>query len=298
MSNRHREPRKNGFWPLAILFAAFVLFLYGPVITIFVLSFQGPEGGLTFPMRGVSLHWYHKLWQGLGVVDIGAALRRSFALGAAVMVLTVLLSLSAGLAFRKKFRGADLLFYVTVASLIMPSIIVSLGIGLQFRLIDAAVKWLLESAGASDALEGYTTSLGMFTSGLGAHLTWTLPFGLLIMFAVFNRFNPAYEEAARDQGATPWQGFWHVVLPLIAPGLAACAILTFVFSWNEFAVALNLTMKQTATVPVAIAKFAQDFEIRYTQMAAAAGLSILPALVLLIIGQRYIVRGLTQGAVK
>ena len=138
MSNRHREPRKNGFWPLAILFAAFVLFLYGPVITIFVLSFQGPEGGLTFPMRGVSLHWYHKLWQGLGVVDIGAALRRSFALGAVVMVLTVLLSLSAGLAFRKKFRGADLLFYVTVASLIMPSIIVSLGIGLQFRLIDAA----------------------------------------------------------------------------------------------------------------------------------------------------------------
>ena len=68
-------------------------------------------------------------------------------------------------------------------------------------------------------------------------------------------------------------------------------ILTFVFSWNEFAVALNLTMKQTATVPVAIAKFAQDFEIRYTQMAAAAALSILPALVLLIIGQRYIVRG-------
>ena len=57
-------------------------------------------------------------------------------------------------------------------------------------------------------------------------------------------------------------------------------------------------MKQTATVPVAIAKFAQDFEIRYTQMAAAATLSILPALVLLLIGQRYIVRGLTQGAVK
>lgn len=57
-------------------------------------------------------------------------------------------------------------------------------------------------------------------------------------------------------------------------------------------------MKQTATVPVAIAKFAQDYEIRYTQMAAAAALSILPALVLLLIGQRFIVRGLTQGAIK
>jgi putative spermidine/putrescine transport system permease protein len=59
--------------------------------------------------------------------------------------------------------------------------------------------------------------LGLFTSALGAHLTWTLPFGLLIMFAVFNRFEPGYEEAARDLGATPWQGFSHVVLPLIGP---------------------------------------------------------------------------------
>ena len=62
--------------------------------------------------------------------------------------------------------------------------------------------------------------------------------------------------------------------------------------------ALTLTQKQTATVPVAVAKFAQDFEIQYTQMAASAALSILPALVLLLIAQRYIVRGLTQGAIK
>jgi ABC-type spermidine/putrescine transport system permease subunit II len=117
------------------VFAAFVLFLYGPVLTIVVLSFQGPEGGLTFPMRGWSLHWFGS-WKGLGVVDIGAALRRSLALGVVVMLLTVLLSVLAGLAFRKKLVGGDVLFYVTVASLIMPSIIVSLGIGLQFRLLD------------------------------------------------------------------------------------------------------------------------------------------------------------------
>ena len=76
-----------GFWPLAIVFALFVLFLYGPMITIFVLSFQGPEGGLTFPLRGVSLHWFHKLAEGLGTVDIGAAFRRSLMLGAVVMAL-------------------------------------------------------------------------------------------------------------------------------------------------------------------------------------------------------------------
>ena len=60
--------RSRGFWPLALVCALYVLFLYGPVITIFVLSLQGPEGGLTFPMRGASLHWYRQLWEGLGVV--------------------------------------------------------------------------------------------------------------------------------------------------------------------------------------------------------------------------------------
>ena len=133
--------RASGFWPLAIVFALFVLFLYGPMITIFVLSFQGPEGGLTFPMRGVSLHWFRKLCGRARAWSTSA--RRSAArsmLGVVVMLLTVLLSLRAGLAFRKKLRGGDALFYVTVASLIMPSIIVSLGIGLQFRLIDTGVN--------------------------------------------------------------------------------------------------------------------------------------------------------------
>lgn len=131
-----------------------------------------------------------------------------------------------------------------------------------------------------------------------AHATLNLPMALWLM-AVFVRDVPKeLEEAARIDGATTPVLLWRIVLPIIAPGLAATSMLTFLFSWNEFAVALTLTMKQTSTVPVAIAKFAQDFEIQYTQMAASAALSILPALVLLLIAQRYIVKGLTTGAVK
>ena len=226
--------RPLSFWLLAAFFAAFVLFLYGPMFTIFVLSFQGPEGGLTFPLRGVSLHWFGVLWQGIGTVDIGGAFLRSLALGAVVMGLTVLLSLLAGLAYRKKLPGGTALFYVVVASLIMPSIIVSLGIGLMFRLLDGVIKAWLE-AHAPTWLESWTSTLGLFTSGLGAQLTWTLPFGLLIMFAVFNRFNPAYEEAARDLGATPWQGLRHVVLPLIGPSLVGVGMFGFTLSWDEIA---------------------------------------------------------------
>lgn len=227
--------RAPGFVPLAFVFALFVLFMYGPMFVIFILSFQGPEGGLTFPLRGLSLHWFAKLAEGLGVVDIGAALRRSLALGLAVMVCTVVFSVLAGLAFRKKLAGGNALFFIVIASLIMPSIIVSLGIGLEFRLLDGGIKWALEALGMQDTLDEYGTALGLFTSALGAHLTWTLPFGLLIMFAIFNRFNPAYEEAARDLGATPWQSFKHVVLPLIAPSVVGIGMFGFTLSWDEIA---------------------------------------------------------------
>lgn len=235
MTPRLADKRSPGFWPLAVVFALFVVFMYGPMFTIFVLSFQGPEGGLTFPMRGASLHWFHKLAEGLGTVDIGAAFRRSLMLGAVVMAFTVVLSVLAGLAFRKRLKGGDALFYIAVASLIMPSIIVSLGIGLQFRLLDTGIKSALTAMGAEGTLENYGTALGLLTSALGAHLTWTLPFGLLIMFAVFNRFNPAYEEAARDLGATPWQSFRHVVLPLIGPSVIGIGMFGFTLSWDEIA---------------------------------------------------------------
>jgi len=235
MQARTSDARAPGFWPLALVFGLFVLFMYGPMLTIFTLSFQGPEGGLTFPMRGWSLHWFRQLAEGLGTVDIAAAFRRSLMLGAVVMLLTVVLSVLAGLAFRKRLAGGNALFYVAVASLIMPSIIVSLGIGLQFRLLDTGIKAALASMGAEGALENYGTALGLLTSALGAHLTWTLPFGLLIMFAVFNRFNPAYEEAARDLGASPWQSFRHVVLPLIGASVVGIGMFGFTLSWDEIA---------------------------------------------------------------
>ena len=77
--------------------------------------------------------------------------------------------------------------------------------------------------------------MGLFTSGIGAHLTWTLPFGLLIMFAIFNRFDGRFEEAARDLGATPWQTFRHVVLPIIGPSVVGIGLFGFTLSWDEIA---------------------------------------------------------------
>ncbi|PWW03856.1 putative spermidine/putrescine transport system permease protein [Hoeflea marina] len=225
------EPRSRSFYLLGAFFALFILFLYGPTITIGILSFQGPGGGLTFPMRGVSLNWYRELFQQQAVGDIWGAFFRSLVLGLMVMVTTVVVSVMGGLAFRRKFRGSTPLFYLIITSLTIPSILVSLGIGLIFSQSGLDVHWA--------------------TSGFGAQLTWTLPFGLLIMFAVFNRFDKSYEEAARDLGATPWQTLQHVVLPIIGPSLIGVALFGFTLSYDEFARTL-LTAGSYNTLPLEI----------------------------------------------
>ena len=144
-------------------------------------------------------------------------------------------------------------------------------------------------------------TVGLYNTYVGlvlAHLTLNLPLVLWMMSVFVAQVPEELEEAARIDGASTPVLLWRVVVPVIRPGLMACGLLVFILSWNEFAVALNLTAKQTATVPVAIAKYAQEFEIQYTEMAASAVLSVVPALVLLLIGQRHIVRGLTAGALK
>ena len=220
---------------MTAVFVLFILFLYGPMISILVLSFQGPDGGLTFPMRGFSTFWFESLFDGVGVIDIWSAFGRSIRLGLVVMVLTVVLSLMAGMAFRKKFMMAGALFYATVSSLIVPSIVISLGVALEFRILDDMIKAFGDSQQIIWIIEDFRTTMGLFSSGLGAQLTWTLPFGLLIMFAVFNRFDPSYEEAARDLGAGPWKTFTEAVFPIIAPSLIGVALFGFTLSYDELA---------------------------------------------------------------
>ena len=225
------EKRSTGFYVLTAIFIAFLVFLYGPVITIGILSFQGPTGGLTFPMQGTSLHWFQELFRTQMVGDIWGSFQRSIILGLTVMVITVVFSVGAGMAYRKKFFGSTPLFYLIIASLVIPSILVSLGVGLIFSQLGWEVHWS--------------------TSGLGAQLTWTLPFGILIMFAVFNRFDKAYEEAGRDLGAGPIQVFRLIVLPIIAPSLIGVALFGFTLSYDEFARTL-LTSGSRNTLPLEI----------------------------------------------
>jgi len=197
-------PRPWTFYVFASFFALFVLFLYGPMTVIYILSFQGPTGGLTFPMTGFSFRWFHALVTAERVGDIGGSFQRSIVL---------------------------VVFYLAIASLIMPGLFVGLGIAVGFQLLGLDIDW--------------------YTSALGAQLTWTLPYGLLIMFAVLGRFNRAYEEAATDLGATPWERMREVVLPILLPGIIGVALFGFTLSYDEFPRTV-LTVGTRNTLPLEI----------------------------------------------
>lgn len=131
-----------------------------------------------------------------------------------------------------------------------------------------------------------------------AHTTINLPMALWMMGVFIRDVPKELVEAAQIDGAKTPKVLRYVVIPIVRPGLAATGILCFIFSWNEFPVALTLSQRDTATVPLGIGKYAQENTIAYTEMAAASTLSIVPAFILLIVAQRFIVRGLTSGAVK
>jgi putative spermidine/putrescine transport system permease protein len=217
------------YYVLASLFGAYLLFLYGPMCVIYLLSFQGENGGVTFPMVGHSTIWFQEIVKPGQMANIPVSFGRSVSLAAVVSCITVVFAVAAGLGFRRRFPGSGVVFYIAVASLVMPGLLVGFGIGLTFRFL------------------GLNTSL--FSSALGAQLTWTLPFGMFAMFAVVNRFNRAWEEAAADLGASAWQRLRHVTLPILLPGILGVAMGAFTLSYDEYA-RTTLTIGPLNTLPL------------------------------------------------
>jgi putative spermidine/putrescine transport system permease protein len=201
------------------------------MICIYILSFQDIRGGLVFPMKGHSLHWFIDLFTQVRTGDVKGSFDRSIKLAVLVTVITLVVSLMAGLAFRRRFFGDTLVFYLMIGSLVAPGLVLGLGVGLLFQWIGISPSW--------------------YTSALGAQLSWTLPFGVLVMFAVMSRFDSVWEEAARDLGASRWQTIRLVVIPVLAPGLVAVALFGFTLSYDEFARTLQ-TSGSLNTLPLEI----------------------------------------------
>jgi len=130
------------------------------------------------------------------------------------------------------------------------------------------------------------------------YTTFNLSFVIWLMRGFFEEIPKELDEAALIDGCSPARAFFRIVLPLVAPGLAAVAIFCFIFSWNEFFYALIMTHSRSRTVPVGVQGFIGLYGIKWGEMTAAASLATVPILAFAIVTQKHLVRGLTLGAVK
>lgn len=141
----------------------------------------------------------------------------------------------------------------------------------------------------------YDTFTGLVLPYVALHVAFTT----WILRGFFEQIPRELEEAARIDGCSPWGALWRVILPVSYPGFVAGGTLVFLYDWNAFLFAVILTgTDATKVLPLAIAQKAQEFGLQWNLMTAAAVLAMLPAVVMVLAAQRYIVRGLTTGAVK
>ncbi|MBL6081558.1 carbohydrate ABC transporter permease [Belnapia sp. T18] len=130
------------------------------------------------------------------------------------------------------------------------------------------------------------------------HLVITVPIVVWVMISFFEGLPTELEEAALVDGATIWQAFRHVAMPLARPGITVATILAFIFSWNNFVFAMVLAGRETRTLPVAVNNMLTFEQISWGPLSAAALLVTLPVLLLTLLAQKQIVAGLTAGGVK
>ncbi len=222
---------------LAFYVALFILFLYGPFIVLTILSFQqGPEGGPQFPIVEWSTYWYRHIFglteaTRVAPLPIGQAMMRSLTLAFATMVTSTVLGVMAAQAFRKKFKGSGIVFYLIVLGMIVPGLLTGLGVALVAKnILNIERHW--------------------WSTAFVQHVVYTFPFAFLVMLAILNRFDSSVEEASWSLGVSPLKTFRKVTFPLIFPGVLSAMLFAFTLSYDEFSRTLLSSNEQT--LPLAI----------------------------------------------
>jgi putative spermidine/putrescine transport system permease protein len=208
---------RRGRWTkriLAVYFLLFLLFLYGPMIVMAALSFQGPRCAVTFPMRGLGFHWWGELVNGSRADTIRETAIRSLELSLVSGLVVAVLAFSLSMGYRRRFRLDGVLFYLIMLALMTPGILLSLGTSFFWRFME--------------------TETSLWQTALGTNVVWGLPFAFLIMVAVWNRYDSAVEEASRDLGAGGLRTFREVTLPLVWTGVFGAFLFGFTLAWNEY----------------------------------------------------------------
>lgn len=205
---------------LGVYLGLFILFLYGPFIVLGILSFQaGPDGGPQFPIIEWSTYWYRHLFGMTEVTRVaplrlGEALFRSLTLAFMTMVTATVLGVISAQAFRRRFKGSGVVFYLIVLGMMVPGVLTGLGILLLSSELGITRSW--------------------WGTAFVAHVVYTFPFAFLVMLAIFNRFDPSVEEASWSLGVSPVRTFRKVTLPIVFPGVLSSMLFAFTLSYDEF----------------------------------------------------------------
>jgi multiple sugar transport system permease protein len=262
--------------------AAVLIFIYTlvPILWITALSFK--DGDDINNHQFLPTAWSWDNYRSVFKTDLfKSALRNSLGISLISTLISVVLATLAAYAIaRLQFRGKKLILSLALAIAMFPTV------ALVSPLFD---MW---------------RSLGIYDTWIGLilpYLSFTLPLSIWVLSAFFREIPWEMEQAAQVDGATPWQAFRKVIVPLAAPGVFTAAILTFFFAWNDFVFGISLTSSNRARpVPAALAFFTGDsfFQEPAAPISAAAVVVTIPVIALVLIFQRKIVSGLTSGAVK
>jgi multiple sugar transport system permease protein len=262
-----------------ILFLAFcVIFVLAPLYWVFVTSIKPSDDYLAtppvwFPDQPTIVHYTAALFAYRGL----QGLINSLIVSISATFLSCLFGTLMAYSLARFNTGGQHLSFWVLSQRFLPPIAIVLPIFLNYRVL-----------GLND------THLGLIL----AYTVFTLPVSVWMMFAYFRGMPRSLEEAALVDGCTRWTSFWRVAVPLAAPGIVAAAVFTFIACWTEFFFALVLTSRNAYTLPTVFRAFLSFQGAQYGEASALAIVSLVPSIVLGVLVQKHLVRGLTLGAIR
>ncbi len=276
-----RRPSKAGLGFDVLRFAfvgLFILFVLAPLYWVVITSIKPVTDYLTippvwFPTQPTFIHYTAALFAYRGL----EGLTNSAIVSTVTMVLSALLGTLMGYSLARFNTGGPHLSFWVLSQRFLPPIAVVLPIFLLYR------------------------GLGLYNSRIGLILIYTvftLPLSVWMMYAYFRQLPKEMEEAALVDGCTRFGAFWRVALPLAVPGIIVAAVFAFIFVWTEFFFALNLTSRHAFTLPTVFRAFLGFQGAQYGEASALSVTSLIPSIILGMLVQRHLVRGLTLGAVQ
>lgn len=269
-------------WPKVFAWSLTGLFLVwtvGPLYWMVATSFKSGSQLFTNPPTYVPSFTLDNYREAFINRPLGRYALNSLIVAVISTPLSVAIAALAAFAFgRYRFPGRGVILFMVLAIRMLPGLIVAMPLFLIFR------------------------NLGLVDNLLGliiAYTAFNLPFNIWLLQAFFAEIPRELEEAAVIDGASALQIFWQIMVPMAIPGLVASAVLCLLLAWNEFSFALILTYTlDSQTLPIAIAGFSSERGTYFGAMAAAGTMAAVPIFVFAVFIQRYLVRGLTAGAIK